>query len=328
MSQLSYPFVAVTPTSGWQLMMALLGGDKLPGKVWEKTSFRLKFLGRSLLSWPTTSGLLNTLASNPLLDEILSAQPNLPCKLHRPYLAANMKRIEGLFALRDHYDLIAQRMPLKMQLGHLGRQPYTLSSVQDKNGEPVCLQLTAIDKLNKEGEATLLLRNAKGIMLAEMTFTLMNYHQQPTLFIGGLQGAHCDVPHAEIQTTTKACHGLFPKRLVLEGIIQLAQQLAIRQVIAVGNNTHIYQNWRYHHKKKDLLHADYDQFWLSMGGQALNNGYFLLPEHLARKPMEEIASKKRAEYRRRYQLLDALQQGIAAHFPNHSPNRPGLAPAK
>ena len=26
---------------------------------------------------------LNTLASNPLLEEILSAQPNLPCKLHR-----------------------------------------------------------------------------------------------------------------------------------------------------------------------------------------------------------------------------------------------------
>ncbi|WP_146751535.1 DUF535 family protein, partial [Kluyvera cryocrescens] len=28
--------------------------------------------------------------------------------------------------------------------------------------------------------------------------------------------------------------------------------------------------------------------------------------------MEEIASKKRAEYRRRYELLDALQQQIAA----------------
>lgn len=328
MSQLSYPLISAKPASSWQLMTALIGGDKIPSKAWKKTSFRLKFLGRSLFSWPTTSGLLNTLASNPLLDEILSAQPNLPCKLHRPYLAANMKRIEGLFALRDHYALIAQRMPLKMRLGHLNSQAFTLSYAQDKHGEQICLQLAAIDQLNKEGEATLLLRNAKGIMLAEITFTLMNYHQQPTLFIGGLQGANCGVPHAEIQSTTKACHGLFPKRLVLEGVVNLARLLGIRQLVAVSNSTHIYQNWRYQHKKKALLHADYDQFWQSMGGKPLDNGYFLLPQSLARKPIEEIASKKRAEYRRRYQLLDELQQGLVEHFPRQPANLPGLAPAK
>lgn len=47
-------------------------------------------------------------------------------------------------------------------------------------------------------------------MLAEITFALMHYQQQPTLFIGGLQGANHEVPHAEIQHTTKECHGLFP----------------------------------------------------------------------------------------------------------------------
>ncbi|MCX2959770.1 MAG: VirK/YbjX family protein, partial [Serratia symbiotica] len=76
---------------------------------WKKTSFRLKFLSRSILNWHTTRGLLSILASNPLLDEILSAQPNLPCKLHRPYLAANMNKSACLSALSDHYDLIIQR---------------------------------------------------------------------------------------------------------------------------------------------------------------------------------------------------------------------------
>lgn len=151
-------------------------------------------------------------------------------------------------------------------------------------------------------------------MLAEITFALMHYQQQPTLFIGGLQGANHEVPHAEIQHTTKECHGLFPKRLVLEGICTLARHLGIRQIVAVGNATHIYQNWRYQSKKKDQLHADYDQFWLSMGAKPLDSGYFLLPERIARKPIEEVASKKRAEYRRRYQLLDELEQGLAAHF--------------
>ncbi|CAI0895853.1 VirK/YbjX family protein [Serratia quinivorans] len=313
MSQLSYPLVSARPLNGWQLMTALANGDKAPSKAWKKTSFRLKFIGRSLFRWPTTSALLNTLASNPLVDEILQAQPNLPCKLHRPYLAANMSKIESLFALRDHYALSKQRMPMKMLLGHLNKS-YVLAKASGKSGETVSLELASIDHLNKEGEVTLLLRNANGIMLAEITFALVHYQQRPTLFIGGIQGANQQVPHAEIQQATKECHGLFPKRLALEGICTLARHLGIQQIVAVGNATHIYQNWRYHSKKKDQLHADYDQFWTSMGGKMLESGYFLLPEKIARKPIDEVVSKKRAEYRRRYQLLDQLEQGMAEHF--------------
>ncbi|WP_374684537.1 DUF535 family protein [Scandinavium hiltneri] len=33
--------------------------------------------------------------------------------------------------------------------------------------------------------------------------------------------------------------------------------------------------------------------------------------NMPRKPMEEIASKKRSEYRRRYELLDGLQMQTA-----------------
>ncbi|HEI8865598.1 VirK/YbjX family protein [Serratia sp. AKBS12] len=314
MSQLSYPLVSTRPLNGLQLMLSLINGSLAPSQAWHKTAFRLKFISRSLLHWRTTCGLMNTLASNPLREDILRAQPNLPCKLHRPYLAANMTQLEGLFALRDHYDLIAQRMPMKLRIGHLAPQPMVIASASDRNGERITLELAAIDKLNKEGEATLLLRNAGGVMLAEITFTLMHFQQQPTLFIGGLQGANHGVPHAEIQQTTKACHGLFPKRLVLEGVGHLARHLGIQQLVAVGNGTHIYQNWRYKSKKRDKLHADYDLFWLSMGGKPLANGYFLLPERIARKPLTEIASKKRAEYRRRYQLLDELELTLATHF--------------
>lgn len=293
----------------------LLTGKKMPSNAWRKKSFRLKFFGRSLLFWPSTSGLLHTLASNPQLDAILTAQPSLPCKLHRPYLAANINRTDGLFALRDHYTLTAQRMPQNVYHSHLNTF-FVLSQAQGKEGEQITLRLTVVDKLNKEGETTLQLCNTKGIVLANVTFTLMNYQQQPTLFIGGLQGPDCAIPHTEIQETTKACYGLFPKRLVLEGISYLARQLSIRQVLAVSNTTHIYQNWRYHNKKQSVMYADYDQFWRSLGGQQLDNGHFLLPMSIPRKTIEQIASKKRAEYRRRYQLLDELQLGVEINLPH------------
>ena len=35
---------------------------------------------------------------------------------------------------------------------------------------------------------------------------------------------------------------------------------------------------------------------------------------MERKSLEEIASKKRAEYRRRFELLDAITLSVKAHF--------------
>ncbi len=51
-------------------------------------------------------------------------------------------------------------------------------------------------------------------------------------------------------------------------------------------------------------------FWLSLGGEARADDLFTLPLQMERKALEEIASKKRAEYRRRYALLDALNTQV------------------
>jgi len=141
-----------------------------------------------------------------------------------------------------------------------------------------------------------------------MTFTLCPFEGKSTLFIGGLQGAKAHVPHELIQGATKACHGLFPKRLLVEAVMTLGTTFPVEQIFAVSNATHIYRSWRYRKKKEGKLLADYDSFWLSLGGQRQESGHFALPLTMPRKPMEEIASKKRAEYRRRYGLLDSLIQ--------------------
>ncbi|KAA8998442.1 DUF535 domain-containing protein [Affinibrenneria salicis] len=314
MSQFVAPLTTNRITNGRQLILALASGDITPSKEWKKIHFRLKFLCRSLLNWRVTLSLADTLASNFWMEKMLHVQPDLPCKLHRPYLTAKMSKLECLFALRDHYTFITQRMPVKMLLGYLNEDPIVLGSAVNKQGNKIMLKMSSMSSLNKEGETTVLACNASGVILAKITFTLMNYYQRPTLFIGGLQGADREVPHTEIHETTKSCYGLFPKRLALEGVCSLAHYLGISQIIAVGNAGHIYQNWRYRNKKKDELHADYDQFWSSIGGEEITAGYFQLPLRIARKSIESIASKKRAEYRRRYQLLDELEHEMSQWF--------------
>jgi hypothetical protein len=67
-------------------------------------------------------------------------------------------------------------------------------------------------------------------------------------------------------------------------------------------------------KKKEKLHADYNSFWLSVGGEPCIEGHFNLPTRIARKPIDDIASKKRAEYRRCYALLAQLEGALASYF--------------
>ncbi|WP_313447803.1 VirK/YbjX family protein [Atlantibacter hermannii] len=298
--------IPYAPRNGWQLFRALSAGKFMPGTAWQDRRYRRKFLLRSLATPLATGQLLSMLARQPHLDMLFQAQPGLPCRLHRPYLTVGTTRSEACAALDFHYKQLHRLLPAALLQSHWTSQGASLAWLTGKNGEQYRIKLASLATLDKEGETTLLFCDESDTVLAGMTFTLREHEGKPTLFIGGLQGAKSWIPHESIQTATKACHGLFPKRLLLEAACLLAPWVEAEQIQAVSNNTHIYRNWRYAKKKQALLHADYDSFWASMNGVPGERGYFTLPLTVARKPMEEIASKKRAEYRRRYDLLDSL----------------------
>lgn len=298
------------PKSGWQLFKNLAFGEIAPGLAWEKTAYRRKFMLRSLATPLSTARLLSELAKHPHLMQMLQVQPGLPCRLHRPWLTVNMDRQRALESLSWHYQMMCRKLPATLTHGYLSKQGVTLLTLTGKDEQQFIVRLCADAFMDKEGEATLVFCDSQNTALAEMTFTLCQFEGKSTLFIGGLQGAKAHVPHELIQGATKACHGLFPKRLLVEAAMTLGAAFPVEQIVAVSNDTHIYRSWRYRKKKEGKLLADYDSFWLSIGGEKQDNGNFMLPLVMPRKPMEEIASKKRAEYRRRYALLDSLIQQV------------------
>lgn len=298
------------PTSGWQLFKNLALGKIAPGLAWQKTAYRRKFILRSLTTPLSTARLLSELAKHPRLMQMLQVQPGLPCRLHRPWLTVNMDRQRALESLSWHYQTMSRQLPPTLINGYLSKQGVVLLTLAGKNEQQFTIRLCADAFMDKEGEATLVFCDSQNTVLAEMTFTLCQFEGKATLFIGGLQGAKAHVPHELIQGATKACHGLFPKRLLVEAAMTLGTAFPVEQIVAVSNATHIYRSWRYRKKKEGKLLADYDSFWISIGGEKQDNGNFMLPLAMPRKPMEEIASKKRSEYRRRYELLDSLIQQV------------------
>lgn len=303
--------LASQPESSWHLFRLLSSGAYTPGTAWKNPAYRRKFLLRSMSTPRMTGKLLARLAEQPQLMHILNAQPGLPCRLHRPWLSTHMSHQQTIDALCFHYQHMFDNLPGNITSGYLSAHGAQLAVIEGKEGQQYSIRLRADAMQDKEGEATLTFHDEDETVLAELTFTLCQYHGVNTFFIGGLQGAKSHVPHQLIQAATKACHGLFPKRLVVDALLTLGTLMSVEQVRAVSNETHIYRSLRYRRKKRDLLHADYNSFWESLSATVDTEGDYVLPLALPRKTMEEIASKKRAEYRRRYTLLDALQQHIS-----------------
>jgi uncharacterized protein VirK/YbjX len=298
--------MAQTPAS---LLLNLASGrfSRLDGLDEFKNRFKLVF--RSVLTLSASLRWLETFTRDPVLLEFLRRNPRLACKLHRPYLYKKLNTTGKLAILQAHYQLEPARFPEKTLAALLDGQHLLLAAIQGKDESRYQFTLTHQHAFDKEGELSFQMRNQENIALVTLTFSLCNSPQGRTLLIGGIQGPNLnDDGSNPIKVATKACHGLFPKRVAMEALTVLARMLGMQSVQAVGKQQHIYNSWRYRRR----FEADYDSFWQTLEAHLNPQGFFEVPLQLPRKTMEEIASKKRAEYQRRYNLMDELNAQIAS----------------
>lgn len=256
----------------------------------------------------TTFHYLNTLAKLPFLPQLLSMQGLLPAKPHRPYLRAGFSVAQRAQALLDHYTLMDQLANAKLRQLLLSPVKNVIAAFQGKNDEAFVIHCCP-GHFDREGEITLTL-HYQTMNIASLSFSIIQEAGKRTLLIGGLQGPRKHISNDVIRDATKAAHGVFPKRLLMEAVFMLAEQCGVQAITAVGDTTHVFRSLRYRHSKGDKFFASYSEFWTSLGGEVRGDELFTLPLRMARKDLEEIASKKRAEYRRRYALLDTLNAQV------------------
>lgn len=290
------------------LFIPLVSGKLRPNKLWNSQQFRLKFALRSAVFPLTTFNYLHQLAKLSFLPQLLSSQGLLPAKPHRPYLRAGFSVAQRAQAILDHYQLMDKLANNQLRQLLLSPTGNLLARFTGKNEEQFAIYCCS-GHYDREGEITLLL-NYQDMTLASLSFSIIQEQQQCTLLIGGLQGPRKHISSDVIRDATKAAHGVFPKRLLMEAVFILAAQCGVQAITAVGDTTHVFRSLRYRHSKGDKFFASYSEFWLSLGGEMRGDELFTLPLSMARKDLEEIASKKRAEYRRRYALLDTLAQQV------------------
>lgn len=290
--------------------LSLVTGRLKPGKLWYDREYRIKYLLRSLLCPHQTRKIAEAICNEPVMREVLSIQHTLPSKIHRPYLYGNMPVALRVRAITDHYRFAKNLSSPRLRQALLTQQGTELLSFSGKGGEPFSVTLACTGRCEREGEVNLYFSWGE-TKLAIVTFAVTEQDGRKVAIVGGIQGAHRDTSHEVIREATKACYGLFPKRLLMEALSLFCIATGVEQIQAVSDAGHIFRSWRYHFKKKRLFHASYNEFWESLHAEPISAKLYNVPLIIPRKPLEEIASKKRAEYRRRYELLDAFQQQFA-----------------
>jgi uncharacterized protein VirK/YbjX len=242
--------------------------------------------------------------------------PRLYEKPLRPYVHKGLEHAEILEVLRDHYLFLERHAPPRLVGCLLENRSFMLNEHSlDALEQPLFLNLSYARHMQQEGELTLSLGQGDSLdtldyhrWISSLTFVLRQGAAGREIVIGGVQGGHSENSREDVRLATHVFHGLRPKHLLVYLLREIASLWGVARSQAVSDSAHCLTRGRYQGRIKIV--SSYDELWQDVGGQLGEDGFYSLPLAHSRRPLEEVPSRKRAQYRRRYALMD----GIAAEI--------------
>ncbi|MHC8377639.1 DUF535 family protein [Pseudomonas sp. MDT1-16] len=225
--------------------------------------------------------------------------------VHWPYISRSWSSQNKLSVLASHYEVVTKSCP---QLLLLGRNESLMLSDLSAFAAGCSLVLDRPVWFMREGELVLNLFQGD-LRIASIAFTLCRTDTELCIFIGAVQGIHKGVESDRslsiYRDLTKDFEGLRPRSFLIEVIKYIAINIGVGRIYAVGDGYRHHRHPYFGAEKAKELAANYDLIWLEHGATpSEREDFFEIPMVPSKKALESIPSKKRAMYRRRYELLD------------------------
>lgn len=258
---------------------------------------KARFVFRALRAHSSTLALVSA-DEGSLLKRTIDQRPASLDILESPYLAASWTVSERVGNFIEHIGETSR-------LGSLGDFDPGLSiALLDLEYVTPGLRVV-LDKpawMRREGTLSLSLFREK-TRLYSVSFACSGQDIR-TVIIGGIQGRSLPGITAVYHGLTKAAHGLRPRDLLVEILRGFSQQIRAERILAISDEE------RHHRAKyfsgKDYLSTNYNEIWAERGGWRRDRVFFELPVIMQRREVTAIPSRKRALYRKRYDLLDRI----------------------
>lgn len=261
---------------------------------------RVKFVLAAIRERKTSRKLQNPTAHE--LRYLISDSPQIVGHLIWPYQCSAWNVEKRFSRIDSHFKFIENSPQLKfgiddkLVLMDLSFLSADLSLILDRPGW-----------LSREGSLTLSL--FKGRFRAFTVSFSLSRHRTTELFIGGIQGRKTEDILSLYRDLTKQLCGMRPRDFLIESLRLFAVTLNVDHIYAVADEFKIAR-----HKYFGDLNTQglfYDDIWLERGARIIADTHYELPLIQERREIELVAPKKRAMYRRRYQMLDQIKDGLA-----------------
>ena len=265
---------------------------------------RLRFIGQAWRRRREWRALRNVTPGTQLAA-VMAARRGLVHVVAWPYLHRAWSVRQRVDTVVAHYRQIEAARWLQVPLG-TRRVLATL-------GEPeagLTLQIDQPDWLAQEGELALSLFEGD-LRLYSMAFSIGQRKGRPVIYIGAIQGRSVEGAGERYAELTRRFHGCRPRDLLVQALFMVAEELGIERAYGICDYyRHFRQPRLLARLDKNIRTADYDEIWRDRGGVETVDGFFEMATRFEPRPLEEVAAKKRAMYRRRYEMLGALREDL------------------
>ena len=258
---------------------------------------RFRYRLRSWLHWQAVKKFESVVNQKPWLVDLLNQRANFSYPLVHRILDKRFNTQQRFDAMCDNLTFLPEKLTA------LGLPPLWQQAISFGEVIPDFeMRLTITDYQPMEGFWTLELVHSPS---QELVYLLTFGKVQQALLIAVIQGPNFEGSKEMVKLLTKKCHGLRPAYLMVEAMKALTNVLGYS---ALWGIPHKYQNKsRFVQSKRYVV--DYDAIFAESAGTLKD--YWELPLHFETKNMDDIPSNKRSMYRKRYAMLEQLQENMA-----------------
>lgn len=148
----------------------------------------------------------------------------------------------------------------------------------------------------------------QGKRVYDASFTLVESNK---LVIASIQGSNSENAQELIKIVTKKLHGVRPMYMLVYLFKMLSEYYGL-QLCGIPHKCQV----KYRFNDNTRLLFNYDDFWKE-NSAILKEDYWYLNNQIEMKSLDDIPSKKRSMYRKRYEMFDELSRNIKNMLPNY-----------
>ena len=267
---------------------------------------------RAAISAISNWRLLRQFATAPPDSELarqLAHRPEIWEMILTPYIAAHWKASDRLTRILDHCNTCERLGPMLVAPWN----GYVIITPLPEIGPSYHLLLDQPRWLLREGQSAISVWDGRD-RLFSISYCLSSEGGSLRAYVGGLQGVVGPNIMERYRLLTKRAHGLRPADLVFELFRIFCRSLGAEFVHCVSDDIRQQKSIYYSRRNAEkVIFRPYDATWLERGGTRRSDGFFAFSTHAPRRLESDIPTKKRAMYRKRYVMLDAIAERIAAN---------------